>query len=163
MQVAIVADTHVPSRATRIPEWVRDRMGRADHVIHAGDFDSAAALDTVRERARGLTAVAGNMDRLDLPAVETVTLGGIEFVVTHGTGPTPGYRRRVAGVVRDNATGPGPTVGVAGHTHEPLDTTVDGIRLLNPGSATGAAPAESTTMLIARVADGDLTVNRHER
>jgi len=163
MNVAIVSDTHVPSRATRIPEWVRERVRSADHVIHAGDFDSRDALAAVEDLASELTAVSGNMDRgLGLPAVATVDLGGVEFVVTHGTGSKAGYEDRVANTVREHASD-GPTVGVSGHTHELLDTTVGGVRLLNPGSATGAAPATSASMLTARVADGELSVDVHER
>ncbi|MFB6084374.1 MAG: metallophosphoesterase family protein [Halorientalis sp.] len=163
MEVAIVSDTHVPSRIDRIPDWVRDRLRTADHVVHAGDFDSEAALATVEDLASGLTAVSGNTDAgLGLPAVETVTLGGVEFVVTHGTGSPVGYEDRVAETVREHA-GPGPTVGVAGHTHRLLDTTVDGVRLFNPGSATGAPPATKVSLLSATVEDGDLAVSVHER
>jgi putative phosphoesterase len=163
MEIAIVSDTHVPSRIARIPDWVRDRLRTADHVVHAGDFDSADALATVEDVASDLTAVSGNTDvALGLPAVETVTLGGVEFVVTHGTGSPVGYEDRVAETVREHA-GPGPTVGVAGHTHRVLDTTADGLRLLNPGSATGAPPATRVTMLTATAEDGALSVTVHER
>jgi putative phosphoesterase len=163
MEVALISDTHVPSRASTIPEWVRERVRAADHVVHAGDFDSADALAAVRELSSGLTAVTGNMDpRLDLPAVATVELGGVEFVVTHGTGRPRGYEERVAATVADHAR-PGPTVGVSGHTHELLDTTVEGTRLLNPGSATGAAPASETSMMIGTVGDGEVRVTTERR
>jgi predicted phosphodiesterase len=81
----------------------------------------------------------------------------LELIVTHGTGDIEGYEDRVAGVVRETA-GDGPTVGVSGHTHQVLDAEVDGVRLLNPGSATGAAPAEAATMMVAEVEDSDLDV-----
>jgi predicted phosphodiesterase len=99
---------------------------------------------------------------LGLPTVETVTLGGVEFVVTHGTGSPVGYEDRVAETVREHG-GDGPTVGVAGHTHRVLDTETDGVRLLNPGSATGAPPATQVTMLTATVERGRVTVRVHER
>ncbi|PSP84776.1 YfcE family phosphodiesterase [Halobacteriales archaeon QS_1_68_17] len=173
MEVAILGDTHVPSRATRIPDWVAERVRGADHVIHTGDFDSEGAYERMRELAPALTAVAGNMDpRFSLPDVTTVELGGVAFVVTHGTGSRRTYEQRVVGVVREHAgdaqsgirvAREGPTVGVAGHTHAVVDDTVDGVRLLNPGSATGAAPADRTTMMTAEVVDGDLSVALHER
>ncbi len=162
MEIAIVSDTHIPSRATRIPPAFRDRIRAADHVLHAGDFDSEGALADFRDLAPAHTAVAGNMDpRIGLPGAAAVELGGVEFVLTHGTGPTRGYRDRVAATVREEAATQNP-VGVAGHTHEVLDAVVDGVRLLNPGSATGAAPASRTRMLTATVADGDLAVRVHE-
>ncbi|WP_049903375.1 metallophosphoesterase family protein [Halococcus agarilyticus] len=163
VRIAIIADTHIPSRAEAIPEWIREEVERADHTIHAGDFDAAETLDEVRALAGGeLTAVTGNMDpQFDLPSVTTVERGGWEFVVTHGTGDIDGYEERVAGVVRETA-GDGPAVGVAGHTHQVLDTEVDGVRLLNPGSATGAEPAGTATMMVAEVDDGDIDVAVHD-
>ncbi|WP_227352776.1 metallophosphoesterase family protein [Haladaptatus salinisoli] len=167
LRVAVISDTHIPSRANRIPDWVRTRIQDADHTIHAGDFDSADALASVRELTDGnLTAVAGNTDprSLRLPEVATLEREGVAFVVTHGTGPKRGYRDRVAETVRETADGSGgaSVVGVAGHTHEVMDETVDGVRLLNPGSATGAAPAREATMLVATVEDGGMSVQTHE-
>ncbi|MDS0279465.1 metallophosphatase family protein [Halomicroarcula sp. S1AR25-4] len=162
MDVALISDTHIPSRATAIPDAFRERIEAVDHVVHAGDFDSEGALSNVRAMAPRLTAAGGNMDpRIGLPDVATVDLGGVTFVVTHGTGSRRGYEDRVAGIVREEA-GPD-AVGVAGHTHEVLDTTHGGVRLLNPGSATGASPADRATMLTATVADGDLDVTLHEQ
>jgi len=161
MQVAIVSDTHVPSRAERIPEEFRERIRTADHVVHAGDFDSKGALADQRDLAPALTAVRGNMDRAaGLPAVATVDIGGVTFVVTHGTGSPQGWYERVADVVRGEAEEP--RVGVAGHTHEVVDTEHRGVRLLNPGTATGAAPADRTTMLTAEANGGNLDVTVHE-
>ncbi|MFQ3319798.1 MAG: putative phosphoesterase, partial [Natronomonas sp.] len=136
MDIALVSDTHVKSRAAALPEWVKEAIRAADHVLHAGDFDSRPAYEEIAGLADELTAVTGNMDRaLELPLVATADLGGIRFVVTHGTGPDEGYEARVAETVAEHADGP--TVGVSGHTHQVLDTRVDGYRLLNPGSATG--------------------------
>lgn len=161
-RLAIIADTHVPTRADEIPEWVIEEVENADHVIHVGDFESADMLDTVREHAPALTAVTGNMDSgLGLPEIATLERGGREFVITHGTGDIEGYEERVAGIVREE--GGEEAIGVSGHTHQLLDTEVDGVRLLNPGSATGADPASTTSMLVAEVEDGDIDVTVHER
>jgi putative phosphoesterase len=161
MQVAILSDTHIPSRAQRIPEAYRERIREADHVVHAGDFDSKGALADLQDLAPELTAVQGNTDpRVGLPAVATVELGGVSVVVTHGTGSHHGWHDRVANTVREEAEEP--RVGVAGHIHQVVDTTHNGVRILNPGSATGATPAERTTMMTAELADGDVDVTVHE-
>ena len=161
MNVAVLSDTHIPSRAHRIPDAFREHVRTADHVVHAGDFDSKGALADMRDLAPELTAVSGNMDpRVGLPSVATVELGGVTVVVTHGTGSHHGWHDRVANVVREEAEEP--RVGVAGHTHEVVDTVHNGVRILNPGSATGAAPAERTTMMTAEVVDGELDVTVHE-
>ena len=52
---------------------------------------------------------------------------------------------------------------MSGHTHQLLDTEVDGVRLLNPGSATGADPASTTSMMAVEVEGGNLDVTVSER
>lgn len=159
-RIAILSDTHIPSRASEIPGWVEDELRSADHVIHAGDFDSIDSFAAIRHLSDGeLTAAAGNMDPhpLDLPQVASETLGGRTFVVYHGTGSPRGYRRRVKERVAE-ASGVEDPIAIAGHTHEVLDVTDDGLRILNPGSATGASPASEATMMRATVEDGELSV-----
>jgi hypothetical protein len=160
MEVAILSDTHVPSRADRIPDWVAERVREADHTIHAGDFDSPAAYETIEDLAGAdFTAVAGNMDprSLDLPTVATAEVQGTTFVVTHGTSATDEeYEETIAEAISDELTGPG--IAVAGHTHAVVDDDIEGIRFLNPGSATGADPANVATMMVVEILEGDVTV-----
>lgn len=161
MEIAIISDTHIPSRAREIPPAFVERIREADHVIHAGDFDSTGTLANINALATELTPVAGNMDRnMGLPPVATVELAGQEFVVTHGAGSRRGYERRVTSVVKEHRT-TDDAIGIAGHTHEPRDTTHDGVRLLNPGSATAAAPAEFATMLTVSIESESLDVRLH--
>ena len=161
MEIAILSDTHIPSRARRIPDAFRGRIRSADHTIHAGDFDSEGALADVQDLAGDLTAVAGNMDPcVGLPERVSVEFEGVTFVVTHGTGSKRGWIDRVARAVREESDEP--RVGVAGHTHEVVDREHGGVRVLNPGSATGAAPADRTTMMTAEVSDGELDATVHE-
>ena len=167
--LALVSDTHVPGRAADLPSWVCDRIRAADRTIHAGDFDAPETVDQVRTLATELTAVAGNIDppTVDLPAVATLAVEDVTFVVVHGTGPHDSWPERVATVVAEevdveSGDAESSVVGVAGHTHTPTDVAVHGIRLLNPGSATGARPASRTTMLTVRVDDDALNVELHE-
>lgn len=163
MNVALVSDSHIPSRKPRIPETFRERIRNADHVIHAGDFDSKGAYADVEDLAPAMTAVHGNMDpSISLPTTAAVELGGVEFVVTHGTGSRSGWEQRVANMVAEHAETEN-AVGVAGHTHEVTDIEHDGVRILNPGSVTGANPADSPTMMTVTVASGSLDVTVHER
>lgn len=161
MEIAVFGDTHVPSRAGEIPEWVRERVGRTDQAIHAGDFDSPEAYERVRELTDGdLTAVRGNMDprSLDLPRVATLEAEGVRFVVTHGHG-RGSYEDVVASAVREE----GGDVGISGHTHEIRDERIEGVRYLNPGSATAASPAEVASIMTITVADGDYEVDLEKR
>ncbi|SEH16859.1 hypothetical protein SAMN04487967_2818 [Natronorubrum sediminis] len=179
-RIAIISDTHVPTRESNIPEWVVAEIERADHTIHAGDFESIGAYDQIVDLTDGeLTAVLGNVDPATLDVARTATLevDGVTFVVTHGDGSSGSWRDRVLETVREEAGADAETtlVAVAGHTHQVVDTTVtfddhlraDGddddqfashIRLLNPGSATGAAPTTFETMFVATVDDRTLSV-----
>jgi len=156
MRIAIVSDSHVPGRADEIPDRVLDACEDADLTAHAGDFTSSEVYDAFDETGK-LVAVRGNMDRVSgLPRTEPFVAGGVEFVVTHGTGSPEGYEDRVTKAahseVKEGA------VAVCGHTHEAMDKTHDGVRLLNPGSCTGAPPASRTTMMLAEAEGGSLDV-----
>ena len=162
MNVVIVSDTHIKSRAAALPAWVEKLVRAADHVIHAGDFDSRPAHEEIEAMSTELTAVGGNMDRaLGLPAVACVDLGGVRFVVAHGDSDESGdngrYEARLAETVEANAADH-PTIGVGGHTHQVLDTRRNGYRLLNPGSATGAWPAQEATLMLATVESGAVSI-----
>jgi putative phosphoesterase len=163
VRIAVFGDTHVPSRADEIPDWVCEEVAAADRVIHTGDFDSSDALETVQDLADGdLVAVAGNIDPdLGLPAVEVLEVGEVTLVVTHGTGDLDSYEERVAGIAREE--GGGDAIAVSGHTHAVTDTIVEGTRLLNPGSATGVAPATVETTFILEVTNGEIDLTHHEQ
>lgn len=178
MEIAVLSDTHVPGQAEAIPESFRERIVAADHTIHAGDFGSYAAHEAIRDAAGELTAVFGNADPndIDLPRVAAVELGGLTFVVVHGivdlveraVSSSEGvvtsdedWRDAVATVARARAGTDG-VVGVGGHSHTVVDTTHEGVRLLNPGSATGVGPADRPTMLTVQVLDGRTSVTVNE-
>ncbi|WP_222920103.1 YfcE family phosphodiesterase [Natrinema sp. SYSU A 869] len=159
-RIAIISDTHVPSRENAVPEWVVEELQAADRTIHAGDFDSRKAHGRIDALANGsLIAVRGNTDppTINVPHAATLEADGVTFVVTHGAGSPTGWHRRVAEIARSEVPDSDP-VAVGGHIHDVVDTTVEGIRVLNPGSATGAAPADRATMYVATVEDGELTV-----
>ena len=179
MEIAVLSDMHIPEQAAQIPDQFRRHIETADHVVHAGDFGSRQAYANVRELAGGLTAVYGNADpgSLDLPSVGSLTGGGVTFVVSHGmvnfveraVSSSEGvvfdrddWLGAVADTARARADTDKPVVGVGGHTHEVEDETHDGVRVLNPGSATGVGPASGTaTMMTLEVADGDTAVTVH--
>lgn len=180
MEIAILSDMHMPAQAEQIPEQFREHITEADHVIHAGDFGSTNAFVEVNELAAKLTSVYGNADPIDidLPAVASVTANGVSIVVSHGminfvaraVSSSEGvvfnrddWLDAVAQTAQARADTDGLIVGVGGHTHEVEDETHEGIRVLNPGSATGVGPADGTaTMMTADVTDNDIHITLHE-
>ncbi len=63
---------------------------------------------------------------------------------------------------RGRAEPGGTVVGIGGHTHVVEDTVHEGVRVLNPGSVTGADPAERATMMTVAVEDSEFDVTLHE-
>ena len=161
----MIADTHVPKRARDLPEQVWDEVGRADVVIHAGDWVDAALLDALEGKADRLVACWGNNDgaelRSRLPERADANLGGARFTVVHETGAAAGREGRMAKQYPDT------DVLVFGHSHIPWDTTATtGLRLLNPGSPTDRRRQPFCTYMTVTVEDGelsDVTLHRLDR
>ncbi|WP_328923385.1 metallophosphoesterase [Streptomyces sp. NBC_00190] len=155
MRLLLTSDTHVPTRAERLPEALLTAVDEADVVIHAGDWTDEATLDLLESRSRRLIAVYGNNDgpvlRRRLPEIARAALGGLRFAVVHETGPATGRERRCA------ARFPDADVLVFGHSHIPWDSTAPGgLRLLNPGSPTDRRRQPHPTFLTLTVVDGAL-------
>jgi putative phosphoesterase len=166
VRLVLVSDTHLPSRAKEIPDEVWAAVADADLVVHAGDWTEPPALDAFEARAPRLLACWGNNDgdelRGRLPEVARADVGGLRFAVVHETGDARGRERRC-----DTWFGPGSDdpadVVVFGHSHVPWDsTTPGGLRLLNPGSPTDRRRQPFCTYMTGTVADGVLTVGRHD-
>lgn len=149
----LLADTHVPARARRLPDAVLRAVDEADLVVHAGDWIDIATLDLLESRARRLCGVHGNNDgpdlRARLPEVARVAVEEVAIAVIHETGPATRREERMDTLFA--AT----DLLVFGHSHIPWDTVSPrGMRLLNPGSPTDRRRQPVCTMMHA-VIDGD--------
>ena len=150
-RLLLIADTHLPKRARKLPEPVWRAVDEAEVVIHAGDWVDGSLLDDMEQRAARLVGVWGNNDgpelRARLPEVAREVIDGIRFAVVHETGPATGREARC------DVAYPETDVLVFGHSHIPWDTvTPNGLRLLNPGSPTDRRRQPACTYLTA-VAD----------
>ncbi len=164
MEIVIIGDTHIPSRSTDLPTSVMGRVRSSTHTIHTGDIGSLEThkiLQTLSED--NLTAVCGDKDPDDLPVppIATVEFENTSFVVIHRSTGSGKRLESIAETVRKyGETG---AIGVTGHTHEPADQVVDGVRILNPGSATGAHPATSVSFITVEIEADSVDVTIHER
>jgi uncharacterized protein len=154
LRLLLLADTHVPLRAKRLPDAVLRAADDADLIVHAGDWVRVEALDEL-ERHGEVLGVVGNNDgpdlRARLPEVAHRELEGVRFSVVHETGDAKGREPRM------EAAYPQTDVLVFGHSHIPWDTTTpSGLRLLNPGSPTDRRQQPRCTMMTATVSDGAL-------
>lgn len=135
MRIAVIADTHFPSRGPELPGACRRRLSGADAIVHAGDHSSAESLHRLRGLGPPVYAVAGNVDdeiiRATVPHEIEVTLGGIRVAVIHDAGPARGRHARLA------RRFPDADVVIFGHSHIPVVERDPQARLfINPGSPT---------------------------
>ena len=147
----VLADTHIPRRARRLPEAVIPHLRRADLILHAGDLLEASLLDELARYAP-VRAVKGNVDGPDVELPETLEFefGGVSVAMVHDSGPRKGRRARV------RRRFPGARVVVFGHSHIPFLEDEDGLMLLNPGSPTDKRRQPEHTFALLRAEGGEV-------
>jgi hypothetical protein len=117
MRIAVLADTH-----DRYPPSLPERLRGADEIWHLGDVCDPSTLDEFAQLGPPLQVVLGNCDNHPgWPAALELERAGVKFYLTHV--PPPQAPAGVRAVLH-------------GHTHEPRDEVVDGVRWLNPGCIT---------------------------
>ena len=133
MSVGVFSDSHGDHEAL---DELLERMGALDAVCFLGDV--ARDAEHLRERLEAmpnqppLYAVRGNNDYYStctLPWDLLIELGGVRIYMTHG------HRLVSLMNLAYKAQECGAQVALFGHTHQALCETVQGVLLLNPGSA----------------------------
>ena len=122
-----------------------------DAIFHAGDFNSMAVHELLSSIAP-VYGVHGNNDARDvveaLPAQRRFLAGPTRLGLIHGHGG----RGAAACNAFDSMTGEVDAV-VFGHSHMPEDRTVNGLRLINPGSPTQRRRAPHRSYAIMTIDD----------
>lgn len=149
MEIAIIADTHMPRGPRRLPEACLERLRAADLIVHAGDLMTLSVLRELRSYGR-VVAVHGNVDeaevRMVLPVLAVVPAGQRRIYVIHDAGPAPRRLERL------RARFPEADAVIFGHSHIPWhERTPDGFQIFNPGSPTERRRSPKHTMGLARV------------
>jgi putative phosphoesterase len=134
MRIAVLADTHV-NRLEYLPKKIIDVLSTVDLIIHAGDFTDVQLLKELK-RLRGVKAVHGNMDSMELktmlPVKEIVEIGNKRIGVTHGSGGPWGIEERVRKIFESDRI----DIIVYGHSHRSQNEVIKDILFFNPGKAT---------------------------
>jgi uncharacterized protein len=148
--IAVLADTHMPRGARRLPERCVELIAGAEAVIHAGDFFAASVLEEMRGLCSVVHAVHGNVDeeplRRALPAKLEIKIERRSVAIVHDAGPAKGRLTRM------RRRFPAADAVVFGHSHLPLHESEGGFQIFNPGSPTERrrAPRASMGLLSAR-------------
>lgn len=157
MNVALIADTHMPRMAEGLPQALVEGL-RAQEValiLHAGDLTDLSVVPLF-EAIAPFDMVAGNNDGPEIVLrygrQKVVTVEGVSIGLIHGDG----QRGRTVDRARLAFAGEDVAAVVFGHSHEPHCEQVDGVWLLNPGSPTDKRRAPSYSYMILRVEAGRL-------
>ena len=149
IRVILVSDNHGQEEPL---QDVRAAYPHADFYLHCGDSEMP------RQMLDGFACVRGNNDYYDeYPMMLTLDIGTHRFLMVHGhrnlwfMDPTP-----LAALARQQHC----DVACFGHTHVYYDETVDGIRLLNPGSIWRNRDGSIPSFMDITISDGRIHVQR---
>jgi putative phosphoesterase len=152
--IAILADTHMPKGARRLPPRCVELVSAAEAVVHAGDFFALPALEELKALCPNVHAVHGNVDepalQRTLPLTLELELGGRSLAVIHDAGPARGRPARL------RRRFPGADAVVFGHSHLPLHEEEDGFQIFNPGSPTERRRAPRPSMGLLEISGNRL-------
>ena len=146
MKLAILSDTHGLLR----PQ-VEEHLKTADAILHGGDINKPAIVEQLQQYAP-LYIVRGNNDKEwaeGIPHNLTVTLEGIPFFMVHNKKEVP---VDLSGV----------NVVVFGHSHKYVQEEKDGLLWLNPGSCGPRRFHQEITMMMVKIEDGTIQVEKIE-
>lgn len=151
MLLAVLADTHIPTKAKDLPSSAWRVVADADLILHAGDVCETSVLDDLSVFAP-TRVVMGNCDPPELRdwgAEDTVEIevGGVRVAMIHDAGRKEGRAARL------HRRFPTADVVVFGHSHLPAIERAEGQLLVNPGSPTDRRRAPHHTVVRMRVGD----------
>ena len=146
MKIAVLSDTHIPTRLGAIPGRVYEVCAECDLILHAGDVVELSVIRDL-ERFAPLKAVHGNMDPYDVtkkyPESLEIQIEGKRICMTHGTGARFGIEKRVQKRFEPRK----PDIVIFGHSHVFSSDTNNGVLRLNPGAVSDSKGKRSMAIL----------------
>ena len=144
MKLAILSDTHGLLR----PQVV-EHLKTADAILHGGDINKPAIVEQLQQYAP-LYIVRGNNDKEwaeGIPHNLTVTLEGVTIFMVHNKKEVP-------------ADLSGVDVVVFGHSHKYVQEEKGSVLWLNPGSCGPRRFHQEITMMMVKIDDGTIQVEK---
>ncbi|MBN8236493.1 metallophosphoesterase [Halobacillus kuroshimensis] len=135
MKIVVLSDTHMPKKASRLPDRLVSALQEADQIIHAGDWQTPDVFEEL-SRFAPVTGVYGNVDGEDMkeivPKRQLVTWAGYSIGVVHGHGEKKTTEKRAVEAFQEHP----PDLIIYGHSHIPVLRYFKKTLLFNPGSVT---------------------------
>ena len=136
MRIGILSDTHVPEAPILFPE-ILEALAGVDLILHAGDIVVSRVLDELEQLAPVIAALGNHDTHLgDDPRIEPVhhlEFEGHTLALLHIFEPLStdfdSLSRHLLGGAR-------PDIVVCGDSHVERIDVIDGVLVVNPGSAT---------------------------
>lgn len=161
MKIGVISDTHMPARASKLPEKLTDVLKGCDLIIHAGDLTEPSVLEGLKKLSR-VEAVLGNMDSHKLSAVldnkKTLKVEGKKICLMHGYGRPD----NLIDTLKKEFSKEKPDIIIFGHSHSPLNECIDGTLFFNPGSATDTVFAPYRSYGIIEILHGKIEASIHK-
>lgn len=131
VKIGVFSDTHISGYNDQLKRAIDENFSDVDLVFHAGDLIDLKVLDMLGDKE--VRAVCGNMDnpqvRQELPDQLTMEINGFKIGLIHGWGSAEGIEKKLL-----DKLGKIDCI-VFGHTHYPVNKTINGVYFFNPGSA----------------------------
>ncbi len=144
MLIGVISDTHIPTRASKIPEIIFEKFEGVDLILHAGDIESYSVIEEL-EKIAPVVAVHGNCDpNLGLNEFEVLDIENLKVGLTHGVVYPKGDTQQLYYLAKELDV----EILISGHTHQAMVEKIDDVLLLNPGSPTHPRLTDPTVMLL---------------
>ena len=163
-KVGILSDTH-----GSIPKAVYQALSEASIILHAGDYHDPIRIESLEWRENGplplVLAVRGNCDWDDtFPSERYFDIEHVRFYLCHGHSFV--YESAPWDTAIKNSVECAKALGLSalpaniivfGHLHKKMDFYHQGVRFINPGSAT--RPRSGTPSLVILTIDNGTVTN----
>lgn len=141
MKIIVLSDSH---GSLHNVERILGAVGDADFVLFCGDGLSDIESAEYLYPKPVYAAVAGNCDRNpSADGEKLLELAGLRILLTHGHAYDV---KRTLSRLHRRAVELGAGLVFFGHTHKPIDLSIDGVRLVNPGSCSTLAQYAELTV-----------------
>lgn len=161
MIIGVLSDTHLSTRARKLPFVLLEGLRHADVIIHAGDWFTMDVYEELSALAP-VVGVAGNGDGDEITArfgmKRTVEYEGVRIGIVHGhEGPGKSTPERARLAFRDDP----PDLIIFGHSHIPLLESIGDTVLFNPGSPTDKRRQPNYSFGIVSARNGKFEARHH--